>query len=271
MSRLEQIFDLMGKTGLAFLATGVVATRFVYVVDGGERVVIFDRLRGLQPNVYGEGMHFMIPGLHVPRRFTIRTRPYSVQSITGTRDLQQVQITLRILFRPQAEKLSKILNNLGPDYDERVLPSVGSEVLKSIVAQYDAGQLITMREKVSQDIKEQLQRRSTEFDLEFDDVSITDLRFSNEFSASIEQKQVAEQMALKAQFEVQMQEYDTQARIIKSDADAEASKMISDAIQKHGQGLVVLRKIEAALYIAEQLRANPNVNFIQANNTMNML
>jgi len=108
-----------------------------------------------------------------------------------------------------------------------------------------------MREKVSQDIKEQLQRRSSEFDLEFDDVSITDLRFSNEFSASIEQKQVAEQMALKAQFEVQMMEYETQARIIKSDADAEASTLISEAISKYGPGLVVLRKIEAALYIAE--------------------
>ena len=150
------MFDMMGKVGLTFLMTGIVATRFVFVVDGGERVVIFNQLKGLQPKVYGEGMHFMIPWLYSPRRFIIRTRPYSVQSITGTRDLQQVQITLRILFRPQPEKLQKILNNLGADYDEKVLPSIGSQVLKSIVAQYDAGQLITMREKVSQDIKEQL-------------------------------------------------------------------------------------------------------------------
>lgn len=47
-----------------------------------------------------------------------------------------------------------------------------------------------------------MQRRSNEFDLEFDDVAITDLRFSNEFSASIEHKQVAEQNALKATYEV---------------------------------------------------------------------
>lgn len=108
-----------------------------------------------------------------------------------------------------------------------------------------------MREKVSQDIKEQLQRRSTDFDLVFDDVAITDLRFSNEFSMSIEQKQVAEQMAFKAQFEVQMQEYDTEARIIRASADAEASQLVSEAVAKYGSGLVVMRKIEAAQYIAE--------------------
>ena len=78
-------------------------------------------------------------------------------------------------------------------------------------------------------------------------------------------------MALKAQFEVQMQDYQTQARVIKSNADAEASKLISEATQQYGPGLIAMRKIEASLYIAEQLRANPNVHFIQGNNTMNML
>ena len=34
------------------------------------------------------------------------------------------------------------------DYDERVLPSIGNEVLKSIVAQFDAAELITQREVV---------------------------------------------------------------------------------------------------------------------------
>lgn len=66
MSRIgvERMFDMMGKVGVTFLGVGIIATRFVYVVDGGERVVLFNRLKGLQPKVYGEGMHFMIPILH---------------------------------------------------------------------------------------------------------------------------------------------------------------------------------------------------------------
>lgn len=61
---------------------------------------------------------------------------------------------MRVLFRPEESKLPDILNNIGVDYDDKIMPSIGNEVLKSIVAQYDAGQLITMREKVSQDIRE---------------------------------------------------------------------------------------------------------------------
>lgn len=48
-------------------------------------------------------------------------------------DLQNVNITLRILFRPLADKLPQIYTNLGSDYDERVLPSIVNEVLKAVV------------------------------------------------------------------------------------------------------------------------------------------
>jgi regulator of protease activity HflC (stomatin/prohibitin superfamily) len=34
------------------------------------------------------------------------------------------------------------------DWEERVLPSIGNEVVKSVVAQYNAEQLLTQREKV---------------------------------------------------------------------------------------------------------------------------
>ena len=59
-----------------------------------------------------------------------------------------VSITLRVLSRPDIEHLPRIYKSLGLDYDERVLPSIGNEVLKSIVAQFDAAELITQREVV---------------------------------------------------------------------------------------------------------------------------
>jgi prohibitin 1 len=54
-----------------------------------------------------------------------------------------VNITLRVLSKPDVEQLPRIFRNLGLDWDERVLPSIGNEVLKAVVAQYQAEQLLT--------------------------------------------------------------------------------------------------------------------------------
>lgn len=53
-------------------------------------------------------------------------------------DLQMVNITCRVLCKPNETKLPTIYKELGTDYDERVLPSIVNEVLKSVVAQFNA-------------------------------------------------------------------------------------------------------------------------------------
>lgn len=57
-------------------------------------------------------------------------------------------------------------------YDERVLPSIGNEVLKATVAQFDASELITNREIVSARIRDDLLQRAKEFNIQLEDVSI---------------------------------------------------------------------------------------------------
>jgi len=61
----------------------------LYNVDGGERAVMYDMLRGgILDDVRSEGTHFMIPFVQRPIVLDVRTRPREIPSVTGTKDLQ---------------------------------------------------------------------------------------------------------------------------------------------------------------------------------------
>ena len=184
--------------------------------------------------------------------------------------MQPVELSLRILYRPKEDKLKEILDNQGLDYDDRVIPSIGNEVLKSVVAQYYADQLLTQREKIYADIKEGMTQRAHEFNMELDDVSITSLQFSRDYAQSIEKKQVAQQEAERAKYIVQIREQEKEAAILRAEGDAEAARLVAEAMAKYGQGLVAIRKIEAASEIMHTLQNSPNVTFL-SNNNVNMV
>lgn len=258
---------LGGPAGLFSLAIAFsIFQNAIYDVRGGSRAVIFDRLSGIQDKVVNEGTHFVIPWLQRPIIFDVRTKPRNIATTTGSKDLQMVSLTLRVLHRPEVPSLPKIYQSLGPDYDERVLPSIGNEVLKAIVAQFDAAELITQRETVSQKIQADLTRRAKEFHIALEDVSITHMTFGKEFTKAVEQKQIAQQDAERARFIVEKAEQERQANVIRAEGEAESADAIAKAIDRHGNGLVQIRKIEASKEIASTLATNPNVAYLPGGN-----
>ena len=132
MNFLESGLTTAGRLGVALALAGFLGGQCLFVVDGGQRALIFDRYSGLKQKIYTEGMNFKVPWLQYPILFEVRTSPKVINAKTGTKDLQIVTLDLRILYKPEIEHLSTLYLNLGRDYDERILPSIANEVLKSI-------------------------------------------------------------------------------------------------------------------------------------------
>ncbi|KAL7472307.1 hypothetical protein ACHAXS_012633 [Conticribra weissflogii] len=246
---------------------GYGAYNSVFTVDGGHRAVVFNRIIGMKPIIYNEGLNFNIPWFERPIIYDIRTRPVNLQTLTGSKDLQMVTIGVRVLHRPDPNHLVWIYRHLGLNYDERILPSLMNECAKAVVARYNANELLTKRDQVSAAISQELSARARGFNVLLEDVAITHLAFSPEYAKAVEAKQVAQQEAARAKFIVLSAQQEKKTIITKARGEAESAELIGNAV-KRNPGFMKLRRIDAARDIADIVAGSGNKVYLSADSLL---
>lgn len=94
MSRLSSNLLFGGSMALLF------GSEFMFTVYPGERAIVFNKLRGgISDSVFKEGLHFRIPWVQEVIKYDIRLRVDEFSTYTNTKDLQKVQLHLRILHK----------------------------------------------------------------------------------------------------------------------------------------------------------------------------
>lgn len=255
---------VVGFTGLA----GYTLYNSVYFVHGGQSAVKFNAITGMYDKTYGEGANLAFPYLETPIVFDIRSKPTEVITASGSKDLQIVNMAVRVLYQPNPEALHTIYRNLGVNYPETVLPSLINEIIKAVIAQFNASDLLTRRPEVSLRIAQQLQERAARFNIIISDVSITQMSFGKEYTNAVEAKQIAQQMAERAKFHVEQAIQEKRGVIVLAEGEAEAARLIGQAVREN-PAFVELRKLEAAKAIAKRLGSDgKGMYYLDSDNLM---
>lgn len=232
------------KTVVLALVIGIAAAKLggsITIIGAGERGVVFDSVSGVKPVALKEGINFVTPFVQSVIIFDVRTQKVEFEATAASKDLQNVATKVALNFNPTAEAVPEIYQTYGVDYEEKVIHPAVQEAVKAITALYTAEELITKREQVKAGVQEHLAKMMTMAHLQLTQTYITDFKFEQAFSQAIEQKQVAEQQAMKAKRDLDRVKLEAEQKIAGLRAEAEGLRMQKEQITPQ---LIELRRIE---------------------------
>ena len=229
---------------MLFIAFVIILMLNPFVIIGaGERGVVLN-FGAVQPVVFGEGIHFRIPVIQKIVKVDVKVHKEQVDAEAASKDLQDIRSTIAVNYHILPEKANWVFQNIGTAFKERIIDPTVQEVVKAITAKYTAVELITQREKVRSEIKALLKERLTVYNIIVDDFSIVNFKFSQQFTQAIEAKQTAEQLAMKAQRDLERIKIEAEQKVAQARAEAEALRLQKENVTPQ---LIRLRQIEASI------------------------
>ena len=226
--------------GIVLIVAGIIWSGVVQVPAGYQGVLLrFGALQGsLSP-----GIHMIVPGMNEVVLMETRTQKEESQASAASKDLQVVSTIIALNFRLHPNAVTKVYAGVGPAYKERIIHPAIQESLKVVTSQYTAEELIRSRQKVKNEVEEDVTERLLAYNIIVDPagLSIINFDFSEEFNRAIEAKQVAQQEAEKQRFVLQQAELQKQTEIARAQGSAESSRLKAAALQVQGGSLVIAR------------------------------
>ena len=217
-------------------------------IGPGERGVVLN-FGAVQQNVFEEGLHFRIPVMQEIIRMDVKVQKAETDAAAASSNLQDVSSTVAINYHIIPDKANIVYQSIGIHFKERIIDPAVLEVVKAVTAKYTAEELITKRPAVSDAMKLSLTERLLAHNIAVDAFSIVGFSFSKIFMEAIESKQTAEQLALKANRDLERIKIEAEQKITAARAEAESLRLQRANISAD---LIELRKIEANLKAIEK-------------------
>lgn len=194
------------------------------IIDAGHRGVVLN-FGAVSDKVLTEGLHYRIPIVQSVEIMDVRVKKSETKCEAASKDLQTISSLIAVNYHLREDKVNDLFKSVGTNYESTIIDPAVQEVVKGVTAKYTATELISLREQVSISIKDSLENRLAKYNIIIDDFSIKDFQFSSTFVKAIESKQEAEQLALKAERDLQRIKIEAEQKIAAAKAEAETLRL----------------------------------------------
>lgn len=224
--KMSKDMSVAGRV-LALLLGLMILANFFVVVHAGERGVLM-RFGQVQDRVLDEGIHSIVPLVDSVQKLSVRVQKQVVSTEASSRDLQDVFTDVALNWHVVPDRAHLLFQQVGNSEAaiERIINPAIEEVLKAVIAQYTAEEVITRRTEVKAQIDTWLTQRLGAYHLAVDDVALVQTHFSQQFSDAVEAKQIAEQEAKRAGFLAIRAANEAEAKVNLAKGEAEAQRLI---------------------------------------------
>jgi regulator of protease activity HflC (stomatin/prohibitin superfamily) len=240
-------------------------------IQPDERGVVMSAVapKGYREQTLQPGLRWVIPFAENVRLYSISRQTYTMSAaategnIGGddsirarTKDGQEVFIDASVIYGVDPEKVIPLHIAWQDRYQDEVVRPLARGIIRDMASQYGVEEIVSSKRVELEDkITTELETKLGENDLALVDFILRDIHFSDEYAAAVEQKQIAEQLALQAQFVVAQKKQEAEqarqvaqgqadavviqakgaaeARTIQAGAEAQALELINGALEGH--------------------------------------
>lgn len=225
----------------------------IHIVNTGEVAVV--KFLGEARDVKGAGMHFDFWLTNTYDYYDAKVQNVEVSTQAYSSDAQTMDIAMTLQYHISTEKAIDIAKQYGSlDALQNRIEAIAIEKTKSVLSSYKAMDIISERASMSPKVEEAIINAITEeYFVSVSTVVLTNIDFSDAFERAVEEKMIAEQKKLQAEYENEMKvaaaEAEAKAAIQKAEGEAQAEIIAAEAAR---DAQVELARAEA---IAIQLKS----------------
>ena len=188
------------------------------------------------------GLHWIPPIVNDVTYVDTRVRAINVEGYTAaSREQQDLFMNLTLNYHVDPDRASNILQDLGTDFEARIVLPRFLDIPKSVTDDYGTTQVLNARDEIRSTAEDLLTTELEPYGFVVDGINLENFGYSPEYNAAIEQRQIAEQevqrqqqilaqQRIQAEQAVVRAEGEASARIAEARGEAEANRLLTESL-----------------------------------------